>query len=72
MNGYGSHTFSMMNAENERVWVKFHFKMQQGIKNLTDAEAEVIIEMTAKATGATCSKALRGVSSPDGPCMFRY
>jgi catalase len=43
MNGYGSHTYSMINAENERVWVKFHLKTQQGIKNLTDAEAETII-----------------------------
>ncbi len=43
MNGYGSHTFSMINADNERVWVKFHFKTQQGIKNLTDAKAEAII-----------------------------
>jgi catalase len=39
MNGYGSHTFSMINAENKRVWVKFHFKTAQGIKNLTDSEA---------------------------------
>ncbi|MDD2462240.1 MAG: catalase [Kiritimatiellia bacterium] len=43
MNGYGSHTFSMINAQNERFWVKFHFKTQQGIKNLTDEEAEAII-----------------------------
>ena len=43
MNGYGSHTFSMINSNNERIWVKFHFKTQQGIKNLTDQEAEVII-----------------------------
>ena len=43
MNGYGSHTFSLINAKNERVWVKFHFKTQQGIKNLTDQEAEAII-----------------------------
>lgn len=43
MNGYGSHTFSMINAENERIWVKFHLKTQQGIKNLTDAEAEAIV-----------------------------
>jgi len=43
MHGFGSHTFSMINAENERVWVKFHFKTQQGIKNMTDAEAEAII-----------------------------
>ncbi len=43
MNGYGSHTFSMINANNERTWVKFHLKCQQGIKNLSDAEAEAII-----------------------------
>jgi len=43
MHGFGSHTFSMINAKNERVWVKFHLVCQQGIKNLTDAEAEAII-----------------------------
>ncbi len=43
MNGYGSHTYSMINARNERFWIKFHLKTQQGIKNLTDAEAEAII-----------------------------
>ncbi|MCL4160542.1 UNVERIFIED_CONTAM: hypothetical protein GTU68_052973, partial [Idotea baltica] len=39
MNGYGSHTFSMINADNERVWVKFHFKTQQGHAHLTNEEA---------------------------------
>ncbi|UXR64704.1 catalase [Bdellovibrio bacteriovorus] len=39
MNGYGSHTFSFINAQNERVWVKFHFKSMQGIKNLSVAKA---------------------------------
>jgi len=43
MHGFGSHAYSMINAKNERVWVKFHFVTQQGIKNLTDAEAEKII-----------------------------
>jgi len=43
MNGYGSHTFSLINDKNERVWVKFHLKTQQGIKCLTDQEAEAII-----------------------------
>lgn len=43
MHGFGSHTFSLINDKNERVWVKFHFKSQQGIKNLTDGEAEKII-----------------------------
>ncbi|KQM63097.1 catalase [Chryseobacterium sp. Leaf201] len=39
MHGFGSHTFSMINDKNERVWVKFHFKTKQGIKNFTDDEA---------------------------------
>jgi catalase len=43
MHGFGSHTFSFINSANERHWVKFHFKSQQGIENLTDSEAETII-----------------------------
>jgi len=43
MHGFGSHTFSFINAKNERYWVKFHHVCQQGIRNLTDAEAEKII-----------------------------
>lgn len=39
MNGYGSHTFSLINAQNERFYVKFHFKTAQGIKNFTAEEA---------------------------------
>jgi len=30
MHGFGSHTFSFINARNKRHWVKFHFKSQQG------------------------------------------
>ena len=43
MDGFGSHTYSFINAANERVWVKFHFKTQQGIQNLTDDEARELI-----------------------------
>lgn len=43
MHGFGSHTFSFINAQNQRYWVKFHFKSEQGIKSLTDAEAEAVI-----------------------------
>ena len=39
VNGYGSHTYSFINAKNERYWVKFHFKTLQGIQNITDEEA---------------------------------
>lgn len=45
MHGFGSHTFSFINAEGERHWVKFHFKSQQGIENLTDQEAEKLVGM---------------------------
>ena len=45
MHGFGSHTYSFINAENERTWVKFHFRSQQGIQNLTDQEAETVVGM---------------------------
>ncbi len=41
INGYGSHTYSFINAENERFWVKFHFKTRQGIENYSET-ADVI------------------------------
>jgi catalase len=43
VNGYGSHTYSFINAINERFWVKFHFKTRQGIQNLTNREGEALI-----------------------------
>ncbi len=43
MHGFGSHTFSFINAQNERFWVKFQFVTQQGIENLTDAEAGALV-----------------------------
>jgi len=39
MDGFGSHTYSLINEEGRRVWVKWHFKTLQGIKNLSAAEA---------------------------------
>ncbi len=43
MNGYGSHTYSLVNAKGERFWVKFHFKTLQGHRHYTNAEAEGVI-----------------------------
>ncbi len=43
MHGFGSHTFSLINAQNERFWVKFHWRTRQGIQNWTDAESETAI-----------------------------
>jgi catalase len=45
MHGFGSHTYSFINAQNKRNWVKFHFVTQQGIKNLTDQESQEIVGM---------------------------
>ena len=46
MNGYGSDTFSLWNADGERFWVKFHFKTLQGHRHYTNAEALPIIGKT--------------------------
>ncbi len=43
MNGYGSHTYSLINAGGERHWVKFHFKTLQGHRHYTNGEAEGIV-----------------------------
>ncbi|AWH01447.1 catalase [Rhodococcus ruber Chol-4] len=43
MHGFGSHTFSFVDAAGARSWVKFHFRTQQGIRNLTDEEAAAVI-----------------------------
>ncbi|MGL5337912.1 MAG: catalase, partial [Aeromonas veronii] len=43
MNGYGSHTFSFINDANERFWVKFHFKTEQGHSFYTDEEAATAV-----------------------------
>ena len=38
MHGFGSHTYSLINENDERVWVKFHWVCQQPIENLSNAE----------------------------------
>lgn len=43
INGYGSHTYSFISAQNERFYVKFHFKTQQGHKFYTNEEAEKVV-----------------------------
>ncbi|XP_014238521.1 catalase-like [Trichogramma pretiosum] len=42
MNGYGSHTFKLVNDQNEWVWCKFHYKTDQGIKNIFQEKANEI------------------------------
>ncbi|MDZ7862873.1 catalase [Acidovorax sp.] len=46
MHGFGSHTFSFINTDGERFWVKFHWLSMQGISNLSDAQAQAAIGLT--------------------------
>lgn len=39
MNGYGSHTYKWVNAAGEQFWVKYHFKSNQGVSNMTNEVA---------------------------------
>ena len=50
INGYGSHTYSFLNARNERFWVKFHFKTLQGHRHWTNAEAQQVVGKTREST----------------------
>jgi len=50
MNGYGSHTFSFVNAAGERFWVKFHFKTMQGHRHYTNDEAEKVVGKSRETT----------------------
>lgn len=58
MHTYGEHTYSFYNADNKRVWCKFHFHTQQGIKNLSDAEAEAIIAKDRESHGRDLYEAI--------------
>ena len=64
MHGFGSHTYSMINAAKERVWVKFHFRTQQGIENLTDAEADALIAKDRESHGRDLLQAIDGGNFP--------
>src|SRR6201747_1267316 len=58
MHGFASHTYSMLDAENHRVWIKLHFRSEQGIENLTDAEAASIVAEDRESNGRDLLKAI--------------
>lgn len=69
MHGFGSHTFSMVNAKDEISYVKFHFKTQQGIKNFNAQEA---LEMKAKDADFAQRDLLTAIDSGDFPRWTMY
>ena len=58
MHGFGSHTFSLINSRNERIWCKFHWRCQQGIRNLTDAQAAALIAADRDSAGSDLYRAI--------------
>jgi len=58
MHGFGSHTYAMISVEGERVWVKFHFRCEQGIANLSDAEAAALIGSDRESHGRDLLEAI--------------
>lgn len=64
MHGFGSHTYSMYNEEGTRVWVKFHFRSQQGILNYTDQEAEKVNGMDRESSGRDLYQAIENGNYP--------
>ena len=68
MNGYGSHTYSFINAQNERFWVKFHFKTLQGIQTMPPEEAD---ELAAKCPDYHTVELFKAIERGD-PVKWRF
>ena len=64
MNGYGSHTYSFINAIGERYWVKFHFKTLQGHAHFTDAEAAAAVGQNRETSQADLFHAIAAGDFP--------
>ncbi|AHE56452.1 catalase [Sphingomonas sanxanigenens DSM 19645 = NX02] len=64
INGYGSHTYSLINAAGERFWVKFHFKTQQGHAHWTNDEAAGVVGRTRESTQEDLYEAIEAGNFP--------
>lgn len=69
MDGFGSHTFMWYNANNDYVWVKYHFLTDQGIDNFTNDEA---IEMSGKNPDYAVEDLHNAIASEDFPSWSVY
>ena len=71
LHGFGSHTYSFINAKNERFWVKFHFKTLQGIQNIPDSEAGKIVGEDRESHQRDLYEAIERGDFPSGAVAFR-
>lgn len=71
MHGFGSHTYSLINSKGVRSWVKFHFRTEQGIKNLTNSEAAEIIARDRESHGRDLFEAIKRGDFPRWKMYFQ-
>ncbi|MHB1022149.1 MAG: catalase [Acidobacteriaceae bacterium] len=64
MNGYSSHTYSLINAKGETFYIKWHFKTKQGIKNLLPEKAEELAGSDADYAQRDLFNAIEGGDFP--------
>lgn len=64
MHGYGSHTFKWVNAAGEQFWVKYHFKTNQGVHNLSN---ELAAELAGKDTDYLQNDLFDAIETGDHP-----
>jgi catalase len=64
MNGYGSHTYSWINADGQIFWVKYHFISDQGIQWLTQAQADRLVSLDGDYHTRDLHQAIKGGDHP--------
>lgn len=69
MHGFGSHTFKWTNAEGDGVWIKYHFKTEQGVKNLT---ADVAAKITGENPDYHTEDLFNAIEAGDFPAWKLY
>lgn len=69
MNGYGSHTFKWVNEDGDAVWVKYHFKTDQGVKNMT---AEVANKIAGENPDYHTEDLFNAIENGDFPAWTLY
>ncbi|XP_072025965.1 catalase-like isoform X2 [Amphiura filiformis] len=69
MNGYGSHTFKLVNKQGNPVYCKFHFKTDQGIKNFNRHEAG---DLSAKDPDYAIRDLYNSIATSDFPSWTMY
>ena len=72
MEGFGVHTFRLVNAEGRATLVKFHWKPVAGMASLVWEEAQKLGGIDPTSTVGTCGKPSRRDRSPSGTWVSRY